>query len=104
MKRRTLVFGAMAWITIISVTLKDSGGTLNGGVDTSETATFTVTVDPINDPPVAADDAENTDEDTAVTIDVLANDDDLDAGDTLFISGVGSPGSGTATGVVLEVI
>jgi len=36
----------------VSVALKDDGGTLNGGVDTSATVTFVITVDPINDPPV----------------------------------------------------
>src|SRR5688572_32639223 len=43
----------------------------NGGTDT---ATVTVTVDPVNDAPVAQDDAETTDEDTPVDIDVLAKD------------------------------
>jgi hypothetical protein len=37
--------------SVVSVTLKDSGGTLNGGSDTSETVTFTITVNPVNDPP-----------------------------------------------------
>ncbi|HUT21631.1 MAG TPA: Ig-like domain-containing protein, partial [Anaerolineae bacterium] len=41
-------------------------------------ATVTITVDPVNDPPVAEDDADSTDEDTSVTIDVLANDTDID--------------------------
>ena len=39
-------------------------------------ATVAVTVNPVNDAPVAANDAVSTDEDTAVTIDVLANDSD----------------------------
>lgn len=42
------------------------------------TATVSVTVLPVNDPPVAADDAAATDEDTPVVIDVLANDSDVD--------------------------
>jgi hypothetical protein len=36
----------------VSVTLKDNGGTANGGDDTSETKTFTITVNSVNDAPV----------------------------------------------------
>ncbi|QDG50602.1 tandem-95 repeat protein [Persicimonas caeni] len=60
----------------------------NGGV--SDPATVTVTVTPINDAPVAADDTLTTDEDTDGTITInglLANDDDVD-GDALTVSGV----------------
>ena len=39
-------------------------------------ATVTITVDPVNDPPVAVDDSETTNEDTPVVIDVTDNDDD----------------------------
>ena len=52
----------------------------------SNSATVTITVDPVNDAPVAIDDTATTDEDVAVTIDVLANDGDLDG--TLDLSGV----------------
>ena len=45
-----------------------------------------ITVNPVNDAPVANDDSVTTLEDTAVTIDVLANDTDVD-GDSLLISG-----------------
>ncbi|MEF1183002.1 Ig-like domain-containing protein, partial [Vibrio campbellii] len=47
-----------------------------------DSAEVTVTVNPINDAPVANDDNVVTDEDTPVTIDVLPNDTDVD-GDTL---------------------
>ena len=43
----------------------------NGGTDTG---TVIVTVNPVNDPIVANDDTATTNEDTAVTIQVLAND------------------------------
>jgi VCBS repeat-containing protein len=43
-----------------------------------DTATVTVTVNPVNDPPVSNDDAVSTPEDTPVTIDVSANDTDVD--------------------------
>jgi VCBS repeat-containing protein len=38
----------------ITLRIKDNGGTANGGVDTSPTQTFTITVNPVNDAPVAA--------------------------------------------------
>jgi len=44
----------------------------------SATATVTVTVLAVNDPPFATDDPVTTDEDTPVTVDVLANDVDVD--------------------------
>jgi hypothetical protein len=37
----------------VSLVLKDNGGTANGGVDTSAPQNFTITVTPVNDPPVA---------------------------------------------------
>jgi len=36
----------------VSITLKDDGGTVNGGVDTSPTEDFTITINPVNDPPI----------------------------------------------------
>ncbi|EPO0009653.1 tandem-95 repeat protein, partial [Vibrio alginolyticus] len=54
----------------------------SGGV--SESTTVNVDVTPVNDAPVANDDAATTQEDTAVTIDVLPNDTDID-GDKLSI-------------------
>jgi hypothetical protein len=38
--------------TDVSVILSDNGGTTNGGDDTAETVTFTITILPVNDPPV----------------------------------------------------
>ena len=46
---------------------------------------MTVTVNAVNDGPVASDDAVSNDEDTAVTIDVLNNDSDVD-GDSLTVT------------------
>ncbi|HHF3271184.1 TPA: tandem-95 repeat protein, partial [Vibrio diabolicus] len=48
----------------------------SGGV--SESTTVNVDVTPVNDAPVAKDDIATTQEDTAVTIDVLPNDNDVD--------------------------
>ncbi len=39
----------------IDIYLHDNGGTTNGGDDTSPTQTFTITINPVNDPPTAAD-------------------------------------------------
>ncbi|WP_139137878.1 tandem-95 repeat protein, partial [Vibrio parahaemolyticus] len=60
----------------------------SGGV--SESTTVNVDVTPVNDAPVAKDDIATTQEDTAVTIDVLPNDTDID-GDTLRIDSASVP-------------
>ena len=52
--------------------------TISDGKGGTSTATITVTVAPVNDPPVAANDTASTNEDTPVTVAVLANDTDLD--------------------------
>ena len=62
----------------------------------TDTATVTVTVNPVNDPPVAADDAGNVNSDATTIIDVLANDTDVD-GDTLTVTSVQDPAGGTVT-------
>jgi Ca2+-binding RTX toxin-like protein len=63
-----------------TITYKVDDG--NGGTDE---ATVAVTVKPVNDDPDAVDDADSTDYNTAVTVNVLANDTDVD-GDTLTVS------------------
>ncbi|HIF5548347.1 TPA: tandem-95 repeat protein [Vibrio parahaemolyticus] len=60
----------------------------SGGV--SESTTVNVDVTPVNDAPMAKDDIATTQEDTAVTIDVLPNDSDLD-GDKLSIQSASVP-------------
>ncbi|EJM7154108.1 tandem-95 repeat protein [Vibrio parahaemolyticus] len=60
----------------------------SGGV--SESTTVEVNVTPVNDAPVAKDDIATTQEDTAVTIDVLPNDTDVD-GDKLSIQSASVP-------------
>ncbi|MDF4588345.1 tandem-95 repeat protein, partial [Vibrio parahaemolyticus] len=60
----------------------------SGGV--SESTTVEVNVTPVNDAPVAKGDIATTQEDTAVTIDVLPNDTDVD-GDTLSIQSASVP-------------
>jgi Ca2+-binding RTX toxin-like protein len=63
----------------------------------TSTSTVSVTVTPVNDAPVAEDDYDETPLDTPITIDILANDTDLD-GDTLTV--VGTPTSADGTVVV----
>ncbi|HHC7350945.1 TPA: tandem-95 repeat protein, partial [Vibrio parahaemolyticus] len=60
----------------------------SGGV--SESTTVNVDVTPVNDAPMAKDDIATTQEDTAVTIDVLPNDSDVD-GDKLSIQSASVP-------------
>jgi gliding motility-associated-like protein len=62
-----------------------------------DTAFVFITVTPVNDPPIANDDFANTNEDTPVTIPVLANDTDPDGAinpTTVFI--IRNPNHGTA--------
>ena len=54
------------------------------GENYSNIATVTITINPVNDDPVAINDTTATTEDTAITIDVLNNDHDID-GDTLYL-------------------
>jgi hypothetical protein len=77
------------------VRVRDDGGTADGGLDTSGPQTFTITFSAAPDAPSAAADAVTTDEDSAVTFDVLANDADAD-GDTVTLTGYDA--SALATG------
>jgi VCBS repeat-containing protein len=72
---------------VIYVPALDSNGPdsfsfkVNDGTVDSNIATVTITVNPVNDPPVAVDDSYNVDEDnTLVGSSVLANDDDAHGG------------------------
>ena len=73
------------------------------GTNNSNTATVTISINSINDAPVAQDDSANTFENTAVTIDVLANDSDVE-GDALniqsFSQGVGGTVSDNGDGTL----
>jgi VCBS repeat-containing protein len=58
----------------------------------TSTARVTVTVNGVNDAPLAADDQATTTEKSPVVIDVVANDDDPDANDVLQVVGVDPTG------------
>ncbi len=61
----------------------------------TDTALVSVTVNPVNDVPVAVDDVASLDEDSSTVIDVLANDSDID-GDVLSVAAVTQPAHGVA--------
>ena len=73
------------------------------GVAASLPALVTIAVQPVNDAPGAIDDTAATLEDVSVTVDVLANDSDLD-GDLLQVISVGSPAAGVATVTANQVV
>jgi hypothetical protein len=68
--------------------------TISDGAGGSDTAVVTITVTPVNDAPVANDDVATTLQDTTVTIDVLANDSDVE-GDALSVTAVTIPTNGS---------
>lgn len=71
----------------ITYTVQDPDGN-------TATSTVTVTVNPVNDDPVANDDTASTDFNTPVVVAVLENDEDVD-GDTLTILGTPVSAEGT---------
>mgnify|MGYP000247609416 CR=1 FL=1 len=71
-------------------TVDDATGT------TSNAATVSITVEPVNDAPVAVNDNETTDQNTAIDIDVMDNDSDPE-GDPIEINGFTQPSQGTVT-------
>ena len=69
------------------------------GTDTSSPATVTITVDPVNDPPVAGNDSYRTNVGTALVVaapGVLGNDTDVE-GDTLTVASHTDPTHGSLT-------
>ena len=80
----------------ISVTLQDDGGTANGGSDTSASQTFTITVNSVNDAPIALSDPYDVKYGEVLNVDapgVLDNDQDVD-GDPLTAQIVSQPANG----------
>ncbi len=68
---------------------KDSAGA-------ADTASVFITINPVNDIPIANDDLAATNEDTSVLIDVLANDNDAEDGKPVIDAIISSPVKGAA--------
>ncbi|MGY3451765.1 T1SS-143 repeat domain-containing protein [Bradyrhizobium sp. USDA 4353] len=73
----------------VTITINDNGNVGSGG-DLSATQTVTINIDPVEDAPVAVDDAVTATEDTTLTVSdpvkgVLHNDRDPDTGDTISV-------------------
>ena len=69
--------------TLVTVTLSDNGGTTNGGVETSAAQTFRITIQSINDRPVAVADSYTVAEGDTLTVPatgVRVNDTDVEDG------------------------
>lgn len=66
----------------LQYTVKDSRGL------TSNAATVSITVNPVNDAPIANSDSVTLDEDTLLEINILGNDTDVDGNDTIDVSTV----------------
>ncbi len=75
------------------------------GTDKSDFVTVSLTIDPVNDAPVAKPDSATVDEDHDVKIDVLTNDTDVDAGAKLsLVSASVTGGLGTTTIVGKQLV
>ncbi|HEY0156954.1 MAG TPA: Ig-like domain-containing protein, partial [Thermoanaerobaculia bacterium] len=91
----------------VSVVLKDNGGVANGGVDTSVTKSFTITISEPNSPPVVPNRSINTYTNMSVTIGaantgyrLLDNVTDVNPGSTFTLSGVSNVFSGARVDIL----
>ena len=83
-----------------AVTVQDDGGTANSGDDTSQTLSFTITVNSVNDLPTAGADSYAVDEDDVLTVaapGVLGNDSDPVEGSALTAVLDAGPSHGVLT-------
>ncbi|MFN6487862.1 Ig-like domain-containing protein [Nostoc sp. DedQUE02] len=74
--------------------------TISDGSLTS-TATVNLTINGVNDAPVAVNDSQTTNEDTPVSGNVLANDSDIDTNDILTVSAVNGVASSVGNSITL---
>lgn len=70
--------------------------TVTDGSGASGSATISLTINAVNDAPMAADDADTTTEETPVTVDVLANDADIE-NDSLTVAIDSQPSNGSVS-------
>jgi VCBS repeat-containing protein len=64
--------------------------TNDGQADSTNVATVSITITPVNDAPIAVDDTATTPEDTAVVLNLVANDSDIDSS-TLSVVSLSAP-------------
>lgn len=95
LETREVLMPACCWLGLAGV-VDTFVYTINDGQGASDMATVIVTVNPLNDPPLAVNEHLATDEDAATTIRVLDNDSDVD-GDSLSVIAVTSPMHGSVT-------
>jgi VCBS repeat-containing protein len=69
--------------------------TNDGQADSANVATVSITITPVNDAPIAVDDTATTPEDTAVVLNLVANDSDVDSS-TLSVVSLSAPLHGSA--------
>jgi len=69
-------------VATVTVNLSDNGGTANGG-DNSSSQIFIITINGVNDVPVAVADIATGSEDNNITVNVVANDTDADGNGTI---------------------
>ncbi len=84
----------------LAITTNDLGNTGAGG-PLSDTKSVAITVNAVNDAPVAKADSNSTHEDTPVSGNVLTNDTDVE-GDALVVTNTGTFTTGTGATVVLN--
>ena len=96
--------GAIVQLEFTVISMDNAMLTISAAADdvasfTLRNGQFTFELPPANNPPVAMDDMGTTEQDTPVTIDVLANDEDAD-GESLMVTGKtdGSDGTVAITG------
>jgi hypothetical protein len=83
-------------VATVTAHATDTGGTANGGIDVGAPQEFTITVNPVNDDPVADGETVTTLEDSSVAVSVLIGDTDVD-GDTLQVVDATDGANGTVT-------
>ena len=94
----TLTFGAASNVSgsaVVTVKLRDDGGTANGGSDTSAAQTFTVTVVAAADAPTLSIHDASGNEAAAIPLDIAATLLDIDGSENLSIQISGLPAGAT---------
>ena len=81
---------------VLVVVMTDTGGTADGGANASPPVIFTITISPVNDPPMVADDSFVVSEDATSILAVLVNDSDVEGLDPATLAVASAPGAGTA--------